>query len=238
MNANIPVFPACFAAHVGTITSRPFGTTDLGTPTPTRLYTLSNGHMRVNITNFGGVIQSIDVPDRSGRMADVTLGFRTLGGYESNDVYPQPSGGSGSTYFGATVGRYANRIAKGSFTLDGQTYHIPINNGPNALHGGQVGWNQKVWTPAVIRRPGSVSLALTYVSPDGDEGFPGTVTATVTFTLGRANNLRIQYHATTDKPTVINLTNHSYFNLAGEASGSILAQRLLIDSNRYTPPAR
>ncbi len=221
-----------------TIASRSFGTTSQDSPTPgipTRLFTLANGHMRVKITNFGAVIQSIDVPDRRGRLSDVSLGFRNLQGYEANDVFPQPSGGSGSTYFGATIGRYANRIAKGTFSLNGTTYHIPINNGQNALHGGPIGWNQRVWTPVVTRRPGRVSLALTYVSPNGEEGFPGTVTATVTFTLGRTNALSIRYHATTDKPTVINLTNHSYFNLAGQASGSILAQRLMINSNRYTP---
>ena len=176
-SATLPATSAAraHAANV-TITSRAFGVTDQNNPTPgtpTRLYTLSNGHMRVNITNFGGVIQSIEVPDRSGRLADVSLGFRNLQGYEANDLFPQPSGGSGSTYFGSTVGRYANRIANGTFTLDGQTYHIPINNGPNALHGGPLGWNQRVWTPAVTRRPGQVSLVLTYVSPDGEEGFRG-----------------------------------------------------------------
>ncbi|MDQ2896661.1 MAG: galactose mutarotase [Actinomycetota bacterium] len=227
-------------AHTGavTITSRPFGITNQSNPTPgtpTRLFTLANGRMRVNITNFGGVIQSIDVPDRRGHLSDVSLGFRDLPGYEANDVFPQPSGGSGSTYFGATVGRYANRIAKGTFTLNGMTYHVPINNGQNALHGGPIGWNQRVWTPVVTRRPGTVSLTLTYVSPDGEQGFPGTVTASVTFSLGRTDALTIHYHATTDKPTVINLTNHSYFNLAGQASGSILAQRLMINSSRYTP---
>ena len=238
--AILPATSSAARAHTGaiTITSRPFGSTGPTSPTPgtpTRLYTLSNGRMRVRITNFGGIIQSIDVPDRAGRLADVALGFRHLQGYEANDVFPQPSGGSGSTYFGATIGRYANRIANGTFTLAGQTYHIPINNGKNALHGGPIGWNQRVWTPVVTRRPGQVSVALTYVSPDGEEGFPGTVTATVSFTLARANALTIHYHATTDKPTVINLTNHSYFNLAGQASGSILAQRLMINSSRYTP---
>jgi aldose 1-epimerase len=216
-----------------TISSRPFGTTTGGKPV--RVYTLSNGHMRVRITNFGGVIQSIDVPDRRGRMADVTLGFPKLGGYEANDVYPQPSGGSGSTYFGATVGRYANRIANGAFTLNGTTYHLPKNNGPNTLHGGPNSWNSEVWAPTVSRTASGVSLALTLTSPDGQNGFPGTVVAAVTFTLGRANALTIHYHATTDKPTVINMTNHSYFNLAGEASGSILNQRLMIPANRYTP---
>ena len=216
-----------------TITSQPFGTTTGGTPV--QIYTLSNGHMRVRITNFGGVIQSIYVPDRHGRMADVALGFGNLAGYEANDVYPQPSGGSGSTYFGATVGRYANRIAGGQFTLNGHTYKLPLNNGPNTLHGGPNAWNSQVWTPAVSRKAGQVSLSLTYTSPNGQNGFPGTVVATVTFTLGRPNALRIQYHATTDQPTVINVTNHSYFNLAGQASGSILNQRLMINASRYTP---
>jgi aldose 1-epimerase len=181
------------------------------------------------------VIQSIDVPDRHGRMADVTLGFRNLAGYEANDAPNQPSGGSGSTYFGATVGRYANRIANGRFTLNGHTYHLPINNGPNTLHGGPNAWNSQVWTPAVSRKAGQASLSLTYTSPNGQNGFPGTVTANVTFTLGRQNALRIHYHATTDQPTVINMTNHSYFNLAGQASGSILNQRLMINASRYTP---
>jgi aldose 1-epimerase len=216
-----------------TITSQPFGTTTGGTPV--RIFTLSNGHMRVRITNFGGVIQSIYVPDRHGRMADVTLGFRNLAGYEANDVYPQPSGGSGSTYFGATVGRYANRIAGGKFTLNGHTYTLPINNGPNTLHGGPNSWNSQVWTPAVTRKAGQVSLSLTYTSPTGQNGFPGTVVANVTFTLGRPNALSIHYHATTDQPTVINVTNHSYFNLAGQASGSILNQRLMLNANKYTP---
>ena len=216
-----------------TITSQPFGTTTGGTPV--RIFTLSNGHMRVRITNFGGMIQSIYVPDRRGRMADVTLGFGNLAGYEANDVSPQPSGGSGSTYFGATVGRYANRIAKGHFTLNGHSYTLPVNNGPNTLHGGPNSWNSQVWTPAVIRRPGQVTLSLTYTSPNGQDGFPGTVVANVTFTLGRHNALRNPLPRHHRQPTVINLTNHSYFNLAGQASGSILGQRLMINANRYTP---
>jgi aldose 1-epimerase len=215
------------------ITSKSFGTTSTGKPV--RLYTLSNGHMQVNITNFGGIIQSIYVPDRHRRMADVALGFRNLAGYEANDVFPQPSGGSGTTYFGATIGRYANRIAHGRFTLDGKTYQLPINNGQNTLHGGPVGWNQRVWTPTILHKAGTVGLSLTYTSPDSEENFPGTVVATVTFTLDRANDLQIHYHATTNQPTVINMTNHSYFNLAGQASGSVLAQRLMLNPNRYTP---
>ncbi|MGI8507144.1 MAG: aldose epimerase family protein [Solirubrobacteraceae bacterium] len=219
-------------AATASISSQPFGTVG---GKPVRLYTLSNGHMRVRITNFGGIIQSIYVPDRFGRMSDVSLGFRNLAGYEANDVYPQKPGGSGTTYFGATIGRYANRIAGGMFTLDGKAYKLPVNNGPNTLHGGTQAWNEQFWSPAVIRTPGAVALSLTYTSPNGQDGFPGTVVANVTFTLGRQNALRIHYHATTDRPTVINMTNHSYFNLAGQASGSVLGQRLMINANRYTP---
>lgn len=214
------------------ITSQPWGTVG---GSPVNLYTLSNGHVRVNITNFGGIIQSIYAPGRDGQMTDVTLGFRNLAGYEANDVYPQPSGGSGTTYFGATIGRYANRIANGRFTLNGKTYTLPVNNGPNTLHGGTDAWNQQVWSPTVIQNAGSVALSLTLTSPNGQDGFPGTVVANVTFTLGRQDALLIHYHATTDQPTVINMTNHSYFNLAGQASGNVFGQRLMINANSYTP---
>jgi aldose 1-epimerase len=215
-----------------TISSKPWGSVN---GHAVRLYTLSNGHLKAKITNFGGIVQSIYAPGRHGQMADVTLGFRNLAGYEANDKYPQPSGGSGTTYFGATIGRYANRIAGGQFTLNGTTYHLPINNGPNTLHGGTNAWNQQVWTPTTSTKAGSATLSLTYTSPDGQDGFPGTVVATVTFTLTRQNALTIRYHATTNKPTVINMTNHSYFNLAGQASGSVLGQRVMINANRYTP---
>jgi aldose 1-epimerase len=215
-----------------TITSQPWGSVD---GAPVNLYTLSNGHMSVRITNFGGIIQSIEVPGRNGQMTDVALGFKNLAGYQANDVYPQPSGGSGTTYFGATIGRYANRIANGEFTLDGTTYHLPINNGPNTLHGGIHAWNDQVWTPTVRQTPGKATLALTLTSPNGQDGFPGTVVATVEFTLTGENALRIHYHATTDKPTVINMTNHTYFNLAGQASGDVFNQRLMINANQYTP---
>lgn len=200
-----------------------------------RLYTLSNGHMKVNITNFGGIIQSIYTPDRHGNMTDVTLGFANLAGYEANDATTQPTGGSGTTYFGATIGRYANRIAGGQFTLNGKTYHLPINNGPNTLHGGTDAWNKQVWTPTTKTSATDVALTLGLTSPNGQDGFPGTVVATVTFTLGHTNSLQIHYHATTDAPTVINMTNHSYFNLAGQASGSILGEKLMINADHYTP---
>jgi aldose 1-epimerase len=220
------------ASSALSLTSRPFGTVG---GAPVRLYTLSNGHMKVNITNFGGIVQSIDVPDRHGHMSDVTLGFKNLAGYVADDAPNQPSGGSGTTYFGATIGRYANRIANGKFTLNGTTYKLPVNNGPNTLHGGTHAWNEQVWTPKQTSGPNNVALQLTLTSPDGQDGFPGTVVASVTFSLGLQNALQIQYHATTTKPTVINMTNHSYFNLDGEGSGSILGQRLMLNANRYTP---
>jgi aldose 1-epimerase len=220
------------AAATPSISSKPWGTVG---GKSVRLYTLSNGSMKVNITNFGGIIQSIYAPDRTGKLADVTLGFANLKGYETNDATKQPTGGSGTTYFGATVGRYANRIANGKFTLNGTTYHLPINNGPNTLHGGTNSWNKEVWTPTTSTAPGAASLQLTLVSPNLQDGFPGRVVAQVTFSLGTANKLTIQYHATTDKPTVINMTNHSYFNLAGEASGTVYGQKLMINSDKITP---
>jgi aldose 1-epimerase len=214
------------------ITSKPWGTVG---GKAVRLYTLSNGSMKVNITNFGGIVQSIFVPGKNGKLADVTLGFKNLKGYEANDATKQPTGGSGTTYFGATIGRFGNRIANGKFTLNGQTYHLPVNNGPNTLHGGTDAWNKQVWTPKTSVTSSGASLQLTYTSPDGQDGFPGTVVATVTFTLGAKNALTIHYGATTDKPTVINMTNHSYFNLAGEASGTIYNQDLMINADKYTP---
>ena len=215
-----------------TITSKPWGSYQ---GKPVRLYTLSNGHMKVAITNFGGIIQSIDVPDRNGKLNDVALGFRNLAGYVANDATKQPAGGSGTTYFGATIGRYGNRIAKGTFKLNGTTYHLPINNGPNSLHGGTNAWNKQVWSAKPSTGAAGTSLQLTYTSPDGQDGYPGTVVATVTFTLAKSNKLTLHYHATTNKPTVINMTNHSYFNLGGQASGSILGEKLMLNANRYTP---
>jgi aldose 1-epimerase len=200
-----------------------------------KLFTLSNGSMSVKISDFGGVVQQIDVPDRNGKVADVSLGFKNLAGYVANDQTKQPAGGSGTTYFGSTIGRYGNRIAKGTFKLDGKTYHLPINNGPNTLHGGTNAWNKQVWTPKTSTSASGASLQLTYTSPNGQDGYPGTVVATVTFTLGASNKLTIHYHATTTKPTVINMTNHTYFNLAGEASGTVYGQDLKINANKYTP---
>lgn len=224
---------AATAANGLSISSHSFGSV---AGQPVSLYTLSNGHrMTVKITNFGGVIQSIWVPGRGGRVANVALGFSKLADYLKNDAYPQPSGGSGTTYFGAIVGRYANRIANGKFSLNGQTYTLPQNNGTNTLHGGPNAMNTKIWAATPVLGAHSVALKLAYTDPDGYNGFPGAVTLHVTYTLTQGNALRIDYRATTTKPTVINLTNHTYFNLAGEGSGDVFGQQLKINANRYTP---
>jgi len=195
-------------------------------------YTLDDGHgMTVRILTYGGIIQSISAPDRHGREADVVLGFKTLDDYVT---YNSPEAGGG-VYFGAIVGRYANRIAKGTFTLDGKTYHVPVNNNGNSLHGGTTGFDKKVWSAQVTQGSGSVALKLTSVSPDGDNGYPGTLTSTVTYTLDGSGRLTADYRATTDAPTVVNLTNHTYWNLAGESSGSIDDQQLYLNADHYTP---
>lgn len=195
-------------------------------------YTLSNAHgMRVRILSYGGIIQALEVPDRHGRSANVVLGFPTLADYVAKN---SPAAGGG-TYFGALIGRYANRIAKGTFTLDGATYHVPVNNNGNSLHGGTSGFNQKVWDVRETSGPGTAGLRLDLISPDGDQGYPGALTTTVTYTLDNQNRLTIGYEATTDKPTVLNLTNHTYWNLAGETSGTVYDQRLMINADRYTP---
>jgi len=205
------------------------------------LYTLRNGHgMIVKITNYGGVVQSIWVPDRTGALKNVALGFPKLSDYV-NDFQNQPwpaSGGSGDTYFGGIIGRYANRIANHSFTLNGHTYQLVGNNGTNninTLHGGPDAYNTQVWAATPEKLANAVALKLTYTDPNGKNGFPGDVTTEVTYTLTNANALQISYRATTDAPTVINYTNHTYFNLAGEASGTIYAQKLAINSNTFQP---
>lgn len=189
------------------------------------LYTLKNrGNMEVQITNFGGIVTSIKVPDRSGRVADVVLGFKNLDDY----LKPHPS-------FGTAVGRFANRIAKGRFTLNGVEYKLAINNGENHLHGGIKGFDDVFWTAEEINTPAGPGVRLTYLSKDGEEGYPGNLKVTMTYTLTHRNELRIDYVATTDKDTVINLTHHSYFNLAGEGSGDILNHRLKLNAARFTP---
>jgi aldose 1-epimerase len=204
------------------VTSQPWG--EVGGE-PVDLYTLANGRgMTVRITNYGGIVQSIDVPDRRGRTANVALGFDNLDDYVSS-----------SPYFGCITGRYANRIAEGRFTLDGVTYQLAQNNGVNHLHGGDVGFDKRVWDATPIRSRDSVGLRLTYVSPAGEENYPGTLTTEVVYTLTRDNEIKIRYRATTDAPTIVNLTNHTYFNLAGEGSGTIEDHVLELEASRYTP---
>ncbi len=190
------------------------------------LYTLRNSSgMEITITNYGGTITTIKAPDRNKHFDDVVLGFDSLDGYTSK---------SNTGYFGALIGRYANRIAKGTFTLDGKEYHIPTNEPPNMLHGGNRGFNKRVWDAKVV--PGRVPvLELHYLSPDGEEGFPGNLNVTVRYSLDDQNELRIDYAATTDKDTVLNLTNHSYFNLAGPGKGTILNHKLTLEADQFTP---
>lgn len=191
---------------------------------PVELFTLTNKNgMQVEITNYGGAIVSILAPDRNGKMADVVLGFENLKGYLGN----QP-------FFGALVGRYANRIAKAKFTLDGHEYKLAANDGPNTLHGGLKGFDKHVWTARELKGA-EPAIELTYLSKDGEEGYPGNLKAKVVYTLSNDNSLKIDYSATTDKDTVLNLTNHSYFNLAGEGSGDILKQTMMINADKFTP---
>ena len=211
------------ASAAGTLEHVPYGKTQSGQAVD--IYTLSNDHgMRVRFISYGGVITGIDVPDRAGRVDNVVLGQRGLLEYETL-----------LGHFGAITGRYANRIGGAQFTLDGQTYHLIANNGPNTLHGGPNALDHQVWTVAPVTTQDGVAASLTYVSKDGDQGFPGTLTTKVVYTLTDDNALRIDYTATTDKDTVVNFTNHSYFNLAGNGSGSVEDQMLLINADRYTP---
>jgi aldose 1-epimerase len=190
------------------------------------IYTLkSKGGAEARVISYGGIVVSLKVPDREGRLADVVLGFDQMEGYE----------GAGSTYFGALIGRYANRIAAGRFKLDGVEYKLATNNGPNHLHGGVQGFDKVLWDVKPLKVRGGQALELTYVSRDGEEGYPGTLSVRVVYTLTDANELRIDYDATTDKDTVVNLTNHSYFNLAGEGSGDILGHLLTLYSDQFTP---
>jgi aldose 1-epimerase len=188
------------------------------------LYTLTNRKgMQVAITNYGGRVVKLLVPDRHGKMADVVLGFDDLAGYLGDNPY-----------FGALIGRYGNRIGDARFKLDGVEYKLDANDGKNSLHGGSQGFDKRVWKAKEL--PGAEpALELTYLSKDGEEGYPGNLTATVVYTLTNKNELKIDYKAITDKDTVVNLTNHSYFNLAGEGNGDILKTELMINADRFTP---
>ncbi len=188
-------------------------------------FTLRNrSGMEVKIINYGARITSIKVMDRNKKFDDVVLGFDNLAGYLAEEPY-----------FGAVIGRYGNRIAHGMFTLDGKQYHIPLNDGPNALHGGTTGFDRRVWDAKDISSSGGPALELHYLSPDGEMGFPGNLNVTVRYSLGDKNDLRIDYSATTDKDTVLNLTNHSYFNLAGAGSDTVLNHKVMLAADRFTP---
>ena len=215
------------SGHRPTITKASFGS--LADGTPVDIYTLTNSRgMEVKILTYGGILQSIRVPDRHGRLANVTLGFDNLADYVAK-----------SPYFGCITGRYANRIALGTFHLNGTTYHLPINNPPNSLHGGDVGFDKHVWAATPVRDRHSVGLELRFTSPDGDQGYPGTLANKVTYTLTNRNEIRMDYRARlvgdSDLKTVINLTNHAYWNLAGEGSSDIHGHKLTLNASHYTP---
>lgn len=199
----------------------PFG--KLSDGTPVEQYTLTNGKGLVaKVITYGALLTELQTPDRHGKLGDIVLGFDNLDSYVK-----------GHPYFGATIGRVGNRIAKGKFTLAGQTYTLAANNGPNALHGGLKGFDKVVWKAEIVPAKHGSAVKFTYVSRDGEEGYPGTLTATVTYTLTEENELRLDYTAKTDKATPVNLTNHSYWNLGG--GGDILNHVLMINADRYTP---
>ena len=218
---------ALFHARAATepIIHQPFGQTRSGTPV--QIYTLTNKYgCEARITNYGGIVVSLKVPDKNGHFDDVVLGFDDLSGYEE---HPSP-------YFGALIGRYGNRIAKGEFTLDGHAYQLSVNDPPNTLHGGKVGFDKHVWDATESTGADGPALTLTLTSPDGDQGFPGEVKVKAVYTLTDENALRIAFEATTDKPTVINLTNHSYFDLRGQGKpGTILDHVATIFGSKFLP---
>jgi len=204
-------------------TVEPFGNTADGTAV--ERWTLSNDDMTMRVLTFGGVIQTLEVPDEHGHVDNVVLGHPDVAGYEADS----------DPYFGALIGRYGNRIAGGQFTLDGTQYQLPRNDGPNTLHGGPVGFSERVWTATPVGDDETAALQLSLVSDDGDQGFPGTLTTTVTYSLDDDQRLTVHYEATTDAPTVLNLTQHTYWNLAGEGSGTIYDHRLQLHASGFTP---
>lgn len=190
-----------------------------------QLYSLTNANgLRAKLITFGAILASLEVPDRNGELGDITLGYDSLEGWVKD-----PS------YFGATVGRYANRIAKGRFSLDGETFTLATNNGPNHLHGGIKGFNKVIWKAEEMKSPYGVGVKFTLLSKDREEGYPGTLRATVVYTLTNDNELKIEYTATTDKPTIVNITHHSYWNLGGAQSGDILGHELMLNADFYLP---
>ena len=236
----LAVVPAAAANQAATqqgasITSAPFGVVESDDPNhpeqgnPVEIWTLTNRRgMRVNILTYGGILQSIEIPGRRGRLTNVTLGFNNLDQYVNENPY-----------FGNITGRYANRIALGQFPLNGTTYQLATNNDPNHLHGGDFGFDKRIWAAEPIDDGENVGLRLTYTSPDGEEGYPGTLHVTVTYLLTPKNEIRMDYRAELEPgeglDTIVNLTNHAYFNLAGEGSGDIYDHKLFINADEYTP---
>jgi aldose 1-epimerase len=205
------------------VTKSTFGNTKDGQAVD--MYTITNSKgMEMKVITLGGIIVSLKVPDKAGKFDDVALGFDSVAPYEEN-----------KPYFGAIIGRYGNRIANGEFKLNGHTYHLPKNDGPNTLHGGDNGFNKKVWKAEPFEKKDSAGVIFTYTSKDGEEGFPGNLNTKVTYTLSNKNELTFVYDATTDKPTPVNLTQHSYFNLSGEGNGDILSHVLQLNANQFTP---
>jgi aldose 1-epimerase len=203
------------------VQKQPFGRTPDGTAV--EIYTLTNAKgLQARVMTYGATLVSLLVPDRTGKLGDIVLGYESLDSYIKN-----------SPYFGSIVGRYGNRIAKGLFTLDGVTYKLAVNNGLNHLHGGSKGFDKVVWKAEPVREAGAAGVKLTYLSRDGEEGYPGNLSVTVVYSLTDENELRISYEAVTDRPTPVNLTHHSYFNLAGE--GDILGHELVVNAESYTP---
>ena len=208
---------------MSSVEKRPFGEMPDGEVVDLYVLTNANG-VEVRAITYGGIITSLRVPDGEGMFDDIVLGYDSLDGYV--DAHP---------YFGAIVGRYANRIAGATFTLDGRAYALAANNGPNALHGGIKGFDKVVWAAEPFEDDEGVGLVFRYSSPDGEEGYPGTLDATVTYTLTNANELIVDFYAVTDKPTPVNLTQHSYFNLAGDGSGHVLPHELMLNADHFTP---
>lgn len=205
------------------VTRAPFGSMPDGQAVELFTFTSGSG-IEVRVMSYGGIIISLRVPDRQGHLDDIVLGHDTAAAYAKNDPY-----------FGAIIGRYGNRIAKGRFTIEGKTYQLATNNGPNHLHGGLKGFDKVIWHGEPFEKDGAAGVVFTYTSPDGEEGYPGTLKVRVTYTLSNDNTLAFDYHATTDKPTVVNLTQHSYFNLAGQGTRNILDHRVQLNGDRFTP---
>ncbi|HKO15682.1 MAG TPA: aldose epimerase family protein [Gemmatimonadaceae bacterium] len=205
------------------VTRASFGHTNDGTPADIYILTNANG-IELRASNYGGIITSLRTPDRAGNLADIVLGYDSLAGYLAS-----------SPYFGAIIGRYANRIARGTFTLDGSTYHLAINNGPNALHGGLQGFDKRVWAAQSFQTDSGVGLVFTRTSADMEEGYPGALSARVTYTLTDHDQLIVDYQATTTRATPVNLSQHTYWNLAGDAQRDILGHVLTIDADSMTP---